>query len=173
VARSVGTCCVAVEAGVVAADLRDPVVAVPEDAEAEEDADEEDDDQDHQQVATHPLLGASELAHGSLPRPWLPPLSLSLSLSGTGRRGFLSEEGNMLGECLSLARSPLSLRRYGDGIGQSCAVLCVCQAVSDDDVPFAFVPCQESDRRGLRGLMPRTHGYLFLPPYESSACKAV
>jgi hypothetical protein len=63
---SVGTCGVAVEAGVVAAEVLEPVVAVPEDAEAEEDADEEDDDQDHQQVAPHPLLGELELAHGCL-----------------------------------------------------------------------------------------------------------
>jgi hypothetical protein len=92
VARSVGTCCVAVEAGVVAADLRDPVVAVPEDAEAEEDADEEDDDQDHQQVAPHPLLGAPELAHGSLPRAWLPPLSPSPSPSPGGGGSYRRRE---------------------------------------------------------------------------------
>jgi len=57
-------CCVAVEAGVVAAEVLDPVVAVPEDAEAEEDADEEADHQDHQQVAPHMLLAELELAHG-------------------------------------------------------------------------------------------------------------
>ncbi|CAD6260576.1 unnamed protein product [Miscanthus lutarioriparius] len=54
-----------VEAGVVAAEVLDPVVAVPEDAEAEEDADDEADDQDHQQVAPHMLLGELELAHGA------------------------------------------------------------------------------------------------------------
>jgi len=56
---------VAVEAGVVAAEVLDPVVAVPEDAEAEEDADEEADDQDRQHVAPHMLLGELELAHGA------------------------------------------------------------------------------------------------------------
>lgn len=65
VSQLVPGCCVAVEAGVVAAEVLDPVVAVPEDAEAEEDADEEADDQDHQQVAPHTLLGELELAHGA------------------------------------------------------------------------------------------------------------
>jgi hypothetical protein len=117
---------VAVVAGVVAADVPDALVAVLEDADAEEDADDERDHQHHEQEAPHVLLSPGELAHACV----FPSTSASI-------RAVQVLQG--------LALLCSSYRRKAS---------CYCTSVSPclfDGMAMAsntsFVPCPASDRK--------------------------